>query len=99
MVIGASRLPHIGSLLEQGMGEASSLHVAVSSVSAVMLDAATPCFLSQAHITSAPAMKQRRKPMMATPTFIPPPWSSKADDEVLSVLSSLSLDMVRFLLL
>src|SRR5580765_1433393 len=74
IVTGAVRLPHVGSLLETGTGESSSLQVPADATSALM----SPLFkrwVSYPHMRPAPAMKQRMKPTIATPVFISAPPS------------------------
>src|SRR5215469_12755616 len=91
-VTGASGLPHIGSLLEMGMGESLSSHVpAAWPLSAVISPAPWRC--EYPHIKATPARKQRRKPTMATPGLTPP---EPSDDTVGEFL--FSSDMTDHLL-
>src|SRR5580698_926903 len=98
MVTGAVFLPHIGSLLDMGMGESSSDHPPPAAESAV---APPPAFIrcaSMPHMSPAPARKQRMKPTTATPTFIPasydpsPAGRSPASFDCLSLAMIIHLD-------
>src|ERR1700733_14137316 len=95
-VTGASRFPHVGSLLEMGTGESSSLQVPPPAAEAVESAPISP-FLrrceSYPHMRPAPEMKQRMKPTMATPVFIPEALSKLLGDAC-SVSFLDSFDMI-----
>src|SRR5580704_18086660 len=76
MVTGASRLPHIGSLLEMGMGDSESSQLPGEALEDPLSAVMSPLRIlrwSYPYITAMPAMKQRTNPTIATPPLTAPP--------------------------
>src|SRR5580692_9162821 len=95
MVTGAERLPHMGSLLEIGMGDSSSAQLGPEEeLSAVIIPPAFMRWASMPHMRPAPARKQRMNPTTATPTFIPPPSYPSPTGRSAASLDCLSFAMI-----